>query len=80
MSDGAIRVDGLGKLYCIGPRERYKALRDTLTGAAPNDQTDQMNGIDRTDEKDGTDQIDAIVSPVPLVPRVSPVLQTRQTK
>ena len=31
MSDLAIRVENLGKLYHIGPRERYKALRDTLT-------------------------------------------------
>jgi hypothetical protein len=28
-----IRVENLGKLYQIGPRERYKALRDTLTDA-----------------------------------------------
>ncbi|MDH7499865.1 MAG: ATP-binding cassette domain-containing protein, partial [candidate division NC10 bacterium] len=33
MSDIAIRVEGLGKLYRIGKRERYKALRDTLTHA-----------------------------------------------
>jgi lipopolysaccharide transport system ATP-binding protein len=31
MSDIAIRVENLSKLYRIGPRERYKALRDTLT-------------------------------------------------
>ena len=31
MSDLAIQVEGLSKLYRIGPRERYKALRDTLT-------------------------------------------------
>jgi lipopolysaccharide transport system ATP-binding protein len=30
-SEVAIRVDGLSKLYRIGKRERYKALRDTLT-------------------------------------------------
>jgi len=33
MSDIAIRVEGLGKLYRIGKRERYRALRDTLTDA-----------------------------------------------
>lgn len=31
MSDAAIRVEGLSKLYRIGRRERYRALRDTLT-------------------------------------------------
>lgn len=30
MTEVAIRVESLGKLYRIGPRERYKALRDTL--------------------------------------------------
>jgi lipopolysaccharide transport system ATP-binding protein len=30
MSDVAIRVEGLGKQYRIGPRQRYKALRDTV--------------------------------------------------
>jgi len=33
MSDVAIRVENLGKLYRIGQRERYKALRDVLTDA-----------------------------------------------
>jgi len=33
MSDIAIRVENLGKLYRLGPRERYQALRDTLTDA-----------------------------------------------
>ncbi len=33
MSDVAIRVENLSKLYRLGPRERYKALRDTLTDA-----------------------------------------------
>ena len=33
MTDIAIRVEGLSKLYHIGPRGRYKALRDTLTDA-----------------------------------------------
>ena len=33
MSEVAIRVENLGKLYRIGQRERYKALRDTLTEA-----------------------------------------------
>jgi len=33
VSDVAIRVENLSKLYRIGPRERYKALRDTLTDA-----------------------------------------------
>ncbi|MDZ7318890.1 MAG: ABC transporter ATP-binding protein [candidate division KSB1 bacterium] len=33
MSDIAIRVENLGKLYRLGPRERYKALRDTLAEA-----------------------------------------------
>jgi lipopolysaccharide transport system ATP-binding protein len=33
MSDIAIRTENLSKLYRIGPRERYKALRDTLTDA-----------------------------------------------
>ena len=31
MSDIAIRVEGLGKQYRVGKRERYKTLRDTLT-------------------------------------------------
>jgi len=31
MSDIAIRVEGLGKVYRIGKRERYRALRDILT-------------------------------------------------
>lgn len=30
MSDVAIRVEGLGKLYRLGKRERYRTLRDTL--------------------------------------------------
>jgi hypothetical protein len=34
MSDIAIRVENLSKLYRIGPRERYKALGDTLTNLA----------------------------------------------
>ena len=33
MSAIAIRVENLGKLYRIGKRERYQALRDTLTHA-----------------------------------------------
>ena len=33
MTDVAIRVENLGKLYQIGEREPYKALRDTLTDA-----------------------------------------------
>ncbi len=33
MSDIAIRVENLSKRYRIGQRERYKALRDTLTDA-----------------------------------------------
>jgi len=33
MSEVAIRCEGLGKRYRIGPRERYYALRDTLAGA-----------------------------------------------
>jgi lipopolysaccharide transport system ATP-binding protein len=33
MSDIAIRVENLGKLYRLGPRVRYQALRDTLTDA-----------------------------------------------
>jgi len=33
MTDVAIRVENLGKLYQIGEREAYKALRDTLTDA-----------------------------------------------
>jgi lipopolysaccharide transport system ATP-binding protein len=33
MSDIAIRCEGLGKQYSIGERERYRALRDTLTDA-----------------------------------------------
>ena len=31
MSNVAIRVENLSKLYRIGPRERYRTLRDTLT-------------------------------------------------
>ena len=33
MSDYAIRVEGLGKRYRIGERERYRALRETLVDA-----------------------------------------------
>ncbi|MDE2060230.1 MAG: ATP-binding cassette domain-containing protein [candidate division NC10 bacterium] len=33
MTDIAIRAENLGKLYRIGHRERYRALRDTLTDA-----------------------------------------------
>jgi lipopolysaccharide transport system ATP-binding protein len=33
MSDVAIRVEGLGKRYRVGERERYLALRDALTRA-----------------------------------------------
>ena len=33
MSDLAIRVENLGKLYRIGEREQYTALRDVLTDA-----------------------------------------------
>jgi lipopolysaccharide transport system ATP-binding protein len=33
MSDIAIRVEGLGKEYRIGKRERYKTLRDTVSDA-----------------------------------------------
>ena len=33
MTDLAFRVNNLSKLYHIGPRERYKVLRDTLTDA-----------------------------------------------
>jgi len=31
MNDIAIRVEGLSTRYCIGPRERYEALRDVIT-------------------------------------------------
>jgi len=33
MSDIVIRAEGLGKLYRLGSRERYRTLRDTLTDA-----------------------------------------------
>ena len=33
MSDIAIKVEGLSKLYRIGQRERYRTLRDTITNA-----------------------------------------------
>ncbi len=33
MSDIAIRCEGIAKQYRIGERERYRALRDTLTDA-----------------------------------------------
>ena len=33
MTDTAIRVENLSKRYRVGPRERYKALRDVLTDA-----------------------------------------------
>ncbi len=33
MSNSAIRVESLSKLYRIGERERYLALRDVLTRA-----------------------------------------------
>lgn len=31
MSNVAIRAEHLGKLYRIGPRQRYRISRDTLT-------------------------------------------------
>ncbi len=31
MSDAAIRIEGLGKRYRLGRREKYRALRDTIT-------------------------------------------------
>jgi len=34
VSDIAIRVEGLGKQYRIGTRERYQTLRDALTDTA----------------------------------------------
>jgi lipopolysaccharide transport system ATP-binding protein len=34
MSEFAIRVEGIGKKFHLGERERYKALRDTLTRVA----------------------------------------------
>ena len=34
MSGIALRAEGLGKRYRIGPRQRYKTLRDTITEAA----------------------------------------------
>ncbi len=34
MDNYAIKVEGLGKRYRLGQRQRYKALRDVLTGAA----------------------------------------------
>jgi lipopolysaccharide transport system ATP-binding protein len=33
VSSVSIRIQGLGKRYRVGSRERYKALRDTLSGA-----------------------------------------------
>ena len=33
MAGISIRAENLSKLYRPGPRERYKTLRDTLTGA-----------------------------------------------
>ena len=33
MGNYAIKVEGLGKRYRIGERQKYKALRDVLTGA-----------------------------------------------
>ena len=33
MTDISIRVENLGKLYHIGPRQGYRTLRDTLTDA-----------------------------------------------
>ncbi len=33
MTDISIRAEHLGKLYRIGPRQRYRTLRDTLTDA-----------------------------------------------
>ncbi|HEV3481458.1 MAG TPA: ABC transporter ATP-binding protein [Candidatus Acidoferrales bacterium] len=33
MTDIAIRVEGIGKVYRVGERERYRALRDVLAGA-----------------------------------------------
>jgi lipopolysaccharide transport system ATP-binding protein len=34
MNDVAIRVDNLGKVYRLGPRERYRTIRDTLSRLA----------------------------------------------
>src|SRR5579872_3156138 len=33
MSDAVIRVEGIGKRYRVGQRERYRALRDVLSNA-----------------------------------------------
>jgi len=33
MTDAVIRVEGIGKRYRVGQRERYRALRDVLAGA-----------------------------------------------
>lgn len=45
MTDLAIRVESPSKLYRIGPRECYKALRDTLTDAiSEGSSSDRMKG------------------------------------
>lgn len=45
MSDIAIRVENLGKRYRIGPRQRYRTLRDTLTDAiSEGSSSDRMKG------------------------------------
>jgi homopolymeric O-antigen transport system ATP-binding protein len=57
MSDVAVSVEGLGKLYRIGERERYYTLRDTLSRAfsAP------LNWFNKT--RNGNSEIDEGGSP-----------------
>lgn len=52
MTDYAIRVEGLGKRYRIGERERYRALRDTLvdviTAPVRRLRSPRSRGVDNT--------------------------------
>jgi lipopolysaccharide transport system ATP-binding protein len=72
MSDFAIRVEGLGKKYRIGKRERYRTLRDTLTDAvtAPVRRLrSAWGGMDNQQEKNSAGSVWALKDVSFQVPR-----------
>jgi lipopolysaccharide transport system ATP-binding protein len=72
MSDIAIRVEGLGKQYRIGRRERYRTLRDTLSDAvaAPVRRLrSALRGVDREQENNAASVIWALKNVSFQVPR-----------